>query len=564
MIGDTRQYQTIAGPLVPLDTGTGWLRQQPPPPTRRAGLLTALAVAACVLPPLDATALEIGNRYQWKPVHPATCPTRPRIVGGADLGVSPPPGALLAVQTSVNEWRARYPDRVAPAPRLHASVGTAVAPPHVSALAVATDLQWRGVWPDRTPAAPRSLAALLGRSVDAANWTLPTDLIARSWAPSYPDRVPGPRRSAAALSLAGSLAGNPIPDPPPVTGGSGPSAGSVPILQYQGFVGPFIDSPTVVPDFRGTSVYPAHIAPRAGLASALQQSWACDDFTHIPAPPTVTALSWSSTFPALLARRPLRQPDAFVGDPTWNTPPTPVFLHAWLPRIVQQVRPKAQIVACLTSQPHFAVVIQVPVMSWTGVYLDPPVWRVRRPLETGLTRPPAVPDLTDPTPTLAWTVRFPDRLAPRVRSVASLTAQTVWPSYIPDTTVTAPTLSWQGRYPERVPPKVGLRTASQQAWWSDTQWVAPTPPTVPDLAAAVYPDVVPGRPCTVQQRGGAPPVPDVTIPAPDFSWQGISPDWISQRPTVTNRGGTFENPRQKKKFRRKVMKRTGGRGKMET
>lgn len=359
-----------------------------------------------------------------------------------------------------------------------------------------TQDRWAPHYADRVPAKPRTITYAPHPTAVAWPPFVPDVTIQPlTWQPTYPDRCPPPRRTS---FFAFSSEVNPPFQPPPFfdPGGQIIATGAIrQLLQYQSLSGPvLLDTVQPAPDQAASFGHAAErVAPRVGLHASRQQAWAFDVQWGAPAAPTV---------PDLLPQQfqhPLRRP------------------------VSRAVYEKAQ--------PIFGVIVSVPVMSWTGLYLDPPMRRRVRyqpepkpfPLDYDTTINPA-------SPVLAWRPEYPDRVVRAIARHAAHAAEGTEPVFIPDVTTGAiPVLSWSGCYPDRVPAARRLRTGAQPAWFSD-KFTAPTPIVVPDLAAPVYPDFARGRRPNTHHPAYLAPllVPDVTQPVGGMEWLAIYPDRIDR------------------------------------
>lgn len=407
---DFVQYVQVTGPLTssaPLETTTGWQRQQPGShdSRRRRGILTALTVMACVLPATFAQ--------------------------GA---INPPTG-----------WRPAYPDRVA------------------------------------------------RKVVHAAHQ------------PSFTTRTF-------------------VPPDVVVTGGSSIPTGSMRFVQYQGYAGAFLDPPTVVPSDRQVDpVFPDTIARRTSHASRIP-SFVVDRFDP-PSAASVTALSWAPEYPDAIARTRVHasQQRAIVADTETTTGVAASRNIAWLQRGPDRIQRSYSLATYVWGQQHFGVEIDVPVLSWTGVYLDPPIRRKARVL--GSTTQPVDITAQPPAPDLSWKPTYADRVPPARRNPSALTTSQHGLPFVPDVTNPVTVLSWKGVYADRVPGK--KRAADYPAYFMD-KITAPGVVIAPDLATPVYPFKVYAKPRTPQYpdlqavigRQDPPPI------VPDGSWIPKFPDRI--------------------------------------
>jgi hypothetical protein len=500
-----------------------------------------------------------------------------------------------------------------------AIVGPVIVPAHE---APQTLDRWEPHFPASAPARQRTVASETATAVVPSyvpDVTYP--VVALQWSPSYPDRALALRTHA---SRAPWLAAQPAYVPhvtpgPDDYGGASIPTGSVPILQYQSLAGP-LNAPVVpAPEMSWSPVYPERVWPRRGLIAGQQQAWGMDRFAapdpvevppaswqfRLPAtlPPqraihssqqrayfadrfdaptaaTVTALSWAPRYQDVARLRPglhaSRQRPFFTDrDEAPQSPPAQPL--SWAARYPDRILVRRSVAPYTWAQPHFAVVINVPVMSWTGHFPDLQPGRRRQPVaETQSVRPvldlqpdlygpvfpdrvpgraqivraPSffapehVPDVTHPVTRLSWRPSYDDLARGPARSVAAQEARATEPLFVADVTEPPPALSWEPQLPDLVWPLAGLGAEQQLAFRSDARWLAPDEVVAPDLSAPVYPDAVPGRPPLRQAQWHAQPelVPDVTQPVTPLSWAPVYPDrparaelHASQQPTVSPR-----------------------------
>jgi hypothetical protein len=380
---------------------------------------------------------------------------------------------------------------------------------------------------DRPRAKPRPMGGMSG-PLFIPDVTNPVS--AHSWKPTYPDRVPArkPRTVTAQVSV------YPLqePVPPPVPGGSFISTGAAKLLQYQSLTGPL-----GVPDFIGGDkadpppAYPDRLYPKRSLHASQHPAFFFDKFTA-PTPAVVPDGSWLPTYPERVwPKRALKAAlHPFWTSDRFDAPniPIPAPDSSWQPVYPDRHRRLHRLGAYIWAQQHFAVVTQVPVMAWTGWYLDPPVLRrsPRAALNAGGVQSFDVPGtLTPAAPDYSWPPRYVDRVADKPRSLAALLAGEVGPAFVPDVTQPVPPLVWVARYPDRIYPRLALAAQLRPSVFADTL-TAPAPVIAPDLSQAVYPDrVYARRPLTHHPALIWPPwVPDVSEPAPPMSWAAIYPD----------------------------------------
>jgi hypothetical protein len=343
------------------------------------------------------------------------------------------------------------------------------------------------------------------------------------WRPSYPDHMP-PRVLPRAHYLPYTVDTYPYPTiaavPP---GGTSIATGATRLWQYLGLVGP-LTAPPAVPDVLNWQPrYPDAI--RTPKRAAWFAPWQMDKFTA----PTAAAVpdgSWQSTYPRQAHGRPktAHRAPAFHMDTQWTAPVVQPSLTAWQLRSSYVPRRPRPVAPYTWAQPHFGVELRVPVMSWTGCYLDPPVRRQSRHASGARTvEPITVADVTISTPTLSWQGRYPATVPKVPRSLAALLARGVVPVYLADVTVVAPILSATATYSDKVWPRVGVRAPQEFSF--DARYTEPDEIIAPDMAQPVYPDRVYGKPVPTDHPKCVAPefVLDVTLPAPALSWAPVFP-----------------------------------------
>jgi hypothetical protein len=307
------------------------------------------------------------------------------------------------------------------------------------------------------------------------------------------------------------------------------------LWQYLAQIGPLDITPPVDPILRWQPKYPASVF-RSVFGASQQQAYVADKFTA-PAVVTVPDESWNFTSQAIVfgktsvANR--VHAHSFALLELSSALPPPVEEEAWRGVYPNKLALRPFPRAIYTwAQPHFGVTTQVPVMSWTGRYLEPaPRSKPRFHLSPSrFIQPVFIPGVTAVAPDLSWHNEYPAKVYPALRSLAALLGRDVSPLYVADVTVPTPTLSASAIFQDETYAKFGLLTAKQQAFASDARWLAPVPPTVPALAATVYPTIIHGRKqTTVSGRFVAPNyVLDVTLPAPFLSWKADYPDFVPE------------------------------------
>lgn len=348
------------------------------------------------------------------------------------------------------------------------------------------------------------------------------------WQRQQPDPVRRPW-AAALVVMAGVTVVSPITDVPSPSGGSVIPHNSTQITQYQALAGP-LDVPSTAPlALNWQPQYPDGVAAVPRLQTGSQR-WYVSDRADAPSAPGTPDQSWNVELPerVLMRVNTAYRAQAFAFDAVYPAPPIQVSLIGWRARYPDQHTRSRPLAPYVWAQPEFVVDVDVPVMSWTGVYLDPPprLKQTRAHLAQAKTAPLNLADITTTVPDLSWTGVQPDQVPGPRRSAGTLHARAVSPLYLADVTVTAPTLSARAVYPDRIAPRISLSTGSQRAWTMDATWTAPAPVVAPPLAAPVYVHIVPGRPRpTVHPDLGMPEyVLDVTVPAPTLSWGPTYPD----------------------------------------
>lgn len=388
--------------------------------------------------------------------------------------------------------------------------------------------RWTSRYADRVPAKPRSLAAMVSGGVGplyVADVTVTAPTL--SWRATYPDRIhrktyPASQQRAHVEPVYPSW----VP-PPADPGGSFVSTGALPIIQYQAYAAPLF---VPIADRAWAGSYPDRVWPSVRLHASRQQVTGQDRFAA-PTPLTTPGLSWSARYPD---RIPPRQGShasrqlAFTTDRvvTPGAPPAPDL--SWKPTLVDRNTYRRPQAPYIQVQPEFGFVVDVPVMSWTGRYLDPPTRRKspRALYGPSLVAPFPADVVVPPAPDASWRGQYADRVDARPRSLAALESKSVAPIYLADVSVVAPDSSWSPRYPDRAPAPRRLITGAHQAFSFD-RFASPDEVIAPSLAATVYPDRVFGRRPLVEAMAWAAPldVPDVTDPVIALSWSPSYPEF---------------------------------------
>jgi hypothetical protein len=401
------------------------------------------------------------------------------------------PAPVDAPQTC-DRWKPTYPDRI---------IRTTLPP---------SAMPWQNAQPVFTPAA-----------VDDPQ-------TCDRWKPNFPDWI-ARRTLPAAAQLPYILDPTPL-IPASIDGGSYIiPAGAYDLWQYLPEVGPLdVPSPQALETFGWHGSAPDRIARATSILAAQQQAWAMDRFDP-PTPPTVPTNPSISTYPDKLNQRPptVNAAPSFFFDSVYAPPqpdPRNINSHPIYPDKIWSTFREATYV---WGQPMFGYEVDVPVESWTGWYLDPPVVPKRFP-RGGIQLPSVifVPDVTQPVPTWSWEPYYPDLIAGRLQISRGPSA--LAPIFVPDVTVFVPNTGVRSVYPSWIDRLKSLGSPAQAAFWMDTQWTAPIPPPVPALAMPVYPHRVYGRTVpTVHPDVWMPPfVLDVTLPSPILAWSPRYPDQI--------------------------------------
>lgn len=320
---------------------------------------------------------------------------------------------------------------------------------------------------------------------------------------------------------------DPIPTPVFDSGGSFISTGASDLWQYQAIAGPLeVPGPQTIDTHGWRPSYPNRVPARQGLGAGAQRAHVTDT---VLAPSAPTAPDYVSPTRIDLPRRLIQtyRAQSFANDTQWLRPPDAPDLAQWRPLYPAVPTPRLYPRALYTwAQPHFAVVIQVPVLSWTGWYLDPPVRAAQQTPAPQSVEPLYLADVTVTAPDLSWQGRYPAQVYGPRRSPAALTQAPPPPLMLADVTAAAPALSAKAIYPDRVFGRTPI--VWQQAYQAD-KFTAPTVVAAPDLAMPVYPNLVYGKraPSESPKYFGAEFILDVTLPAPSVSWAPSYPDRVS-------------------------------------
>lgn len=391
--------------------------------------------------------------------------------------------------------------------------------------------RWKPTYPDRIHRAT-SACLLVASMVVPVFVPAPENAPQTSdrWKPTYPDRID---RITLPASSRPFFTQNVSPIGPPSTEGNSYiiPAGAYDLWQYLPHVGP-LEVPTepAISVLQWHATYPDQLARRPSLLAAQHPSWSMDRF-QVPDIGTVPAL------PGWLAVYPDRPPRAdasayrvqhFTIDAQTLRPADPIDQLAYRPLTPDFIYATPRLGTYVWGQSHFGYEVDVPVESWTGWYLDPPVLPLspRAPLGQQVLAPVFVPDVTVPVTANSWAGSYPDiaRALPQPSRAPAIVSAI----FVPDVTVAAPTFGAQAIYPDRIALLRSVSVSAQTASVTDAKWTAPTPPVVPALAVAVYPFRVPGLAVPTPHPDYAMPafVLDVTLPAPLLSWLPQYPDHV--------------------------------------
>lgn len=382
-----------------------------------------------------------------------------------------------------------------------------------------------------------------------------------SWAPTYADivvrdRIHADRRP----SLFAPVVVPDVTDPPPILSWS-----------------------PVYSDFAKQSVLKVRRDP-----SMFAPVWVPDVTDPVP------VRAWAPTYVDTIVRdrvhadrRPYVEAPLFVPD---TTQPVPAL--SWTPNYPDTLvrdRVRAPQKIAYTTDTTTPVIGTVSAVDWLPLYPDRAGLRqIRFKRAQDIAAPWVVPDVTDPSPLLAWASIYPSSVS-RIRtslrtsflsdvitttSVAidwlplyrdlvrsrSLRSQDLFaPLFVPDVTQSVPGLSWTPDYPDSVPRPHLVRTVQQVdpiliSAFPDLSW-APLyaerrffarginrpdivmPVFVPDVSVyglqPIYPDFA--KQSKVRQTHGSyqPVAPiwisDVTSPAPALAWSPIYPTASTRR-----------------------------------
>lgn len=295
-------------------------------------------------------------------------------------------------------------------------------------------------------------------------------------------------------------------------------------IQYQPSTGP-LPLPDE-PEIRGPGVGGGGV-PRRPVFVGYQ---ALADPLFQPPAPVTPDTGWLTAPVDVVRRRVQVARSDYVGPVLVPDVTQPVTPNSWDPSYPDRVpgrRPQPW-AAPQVAPPFVPDVTQpVPALSWKPTFDDRVVrLSMRAGLQQSLAWPVFTPDVTQPVPPLSWAPSYPDWVF-RLKFRTALQQATAAPYFVADVTDPAPLLSWQPRHPDRIPRGIYLVALQQFLALNAT---TPTPVVVPDLAVAVYPDRVYGRPPLRQQDWLVEPlyVPDVTVVAPDYK-APTYPDFISRR-----------------------------------
>lgn len=346
------------------------------------------------------------------------------------------------------------------------------------------------------------------------------------WDPIYPDRIHRRvlPRAAHLVAAANTL---PLPNLVFAAGGGVIATGAYDLWQYQALTGPLASPLPVSSETSGWRGHYPDLIRRATLPTAQRLAWAMDRFDP-PGAATVPETSWLGSIADFSRPRSwiVAKTQAFAMDTRWLRPPDAANFIAFRPTFPAQTGKATPRHQHTWAEPPFGVEVQVPVLSWTGWYLDPPVRRRSSAVASGTrtTAPLFVADVTNPAPSLSWQGEQPARVWPKLWSVPAVTARDAGPVFIPGVTVVPPTLSADAIYPDRLYAKARVR--GPQAFTLDARWSAPTVIAAPDLAQPVYPDRIAATPQPAQHPDYRAPefLTDVTLPAPTLSWAPEFPD----------------------------------------
>ncbi len=350
------------------------------------------------------------------------------------------------------------------------------------------------------------------------------------WQPRFADRV-YPKSGLHASNQTFQF--YPVVSPPraEVPGSGFTSTGAIPFIQYQAITGPFFFLPPPFEDLRVFTSYPDKVYPNVRVHVSRQPFTWQDKFTA-PTPAVVPDYSWRSYHADLinprLGQHASRQL-AYASDRAEAPAGPPAPFASWHPTYIDRHKYNRPLAPYVKGHEEFSVIVRVPVMSWTGLYLDPPVRRKshRALFASGSPHLLVHSLVADLAPANSWGPRYPARIDPRLRSLAALEAKSVHPIFIPDVTVGIPPLSWSGRYDDRVLAARRLQAGSQPAFFFD-RFDAPDEVIAPDMAVAIFVDRVLGRPRATELNYYTQPIyiTDVTEPVPFDSWLPVAPDYI--------------------------------------
>lgn len=208
--------------------------------------------------------------------------------------------------------------------------------------------------------------------------------------PLYPDQVPGARPR-----LEGGVATAPLHVPDVTDLVPERSWAVQPVARAPGHrprLAGLFSAPLHVPDVTDpvtenswTPIYPDRIRLVPGLAARQQLPWVTNPVT----PTLVTTEAGAQIADAMLAQIRLLQYQELTApyspiDAAGAAPDVVASLAVYPLRLARRIS-RAQYV---WAEQHFGVIVNVPVMSWTGLYLDPPPRRKVRRQGAGIVEPP--------------------------------------------------------------------------------------------------------------------------------------------------------------------------------
>jgi len=247
----------------------------------------------------------------------------------------------------------------------------------------------------------------------------------------------------------------------------------------------------------------------------------------------VPVMSWTGHYPDRIVRAKRKtHPQGYVSPVDAPAVPPPDFRFPIYPHRLDRIYRRATYVQ---YQPEFGYEVDVPVMSWTGRYLEPPVRRKAR-LQGDWYQAPFSYEAATPAPDSSWEPRFPSRVPWRKTLLTGQQLAWVMDRFqAPD--VVVPSLT-SPVYPSR------HTRVYRRATYAQSQPEFGYEVDVPSLSWTGWYLVPPTRRVhsVARNSGASAPihVPDVTAPVTALSWSPNYPSRIAPKRSL--------NPAQQRAF----------------